>query len=137
MRTNGEENAQMGRIFAEKLNAATGPVAVLIPLRGVSILDGDGELFCDRESRPCLWRRSQSRLWKKASSSEEVDHNINDPAFCSRGDRAATGANCRESRRVMSEKKTFVQCADVKTQVFDWGRLNWLSEPLVTRGRAL
>ena len=32
----------------------------------------------------------------------------------------------------MSEKKTFVQCADVETQVFDWGRLNWLSEPLVT-----
>ena len=32
----------------------------------------------------------------------------------------------------MSEKKTFIQCADVETQVFDWGRLNWLSEPLVT-----
>ncbi|MYF90639.1 MAG: cupin, partial [Gemmatimonadetes bacterium] len=32
----------------------------------------------------------------------------------------------------MSEKKTFVQCADVETQIFDWGRLNWLSEPLVT-----
>ena len=32
----------------------------------------------------------------------------------------------------MSEKKTFVKCEDVETQVFDWGRLNWLSEPLVT-----
>ena len=37
----------------------------------------------------------------------------------------------------MSEKKTFVQCADVETQVFDWGRLNWLSEPAGDRGRAL
>lgn len=32
----------------------------------------------------------------------------------------------------MSEKKTFVQPADVETQVFDWGRLSWLSEPTVT-----
>ena len=32
----------------------------------------------------------------------------------------------------MAEKKTFVKCEDVDTQVFDWGRLNWLSEPLVT-----
>ena len=32
----------------------------------------------------------------------------------------------------MSEKKTFVTSDDVETQVFDWGRLNWLSEPLVT-----
>ena len=32
----------------------------------------------------------------------------------------------------MSEKKTFVTSDDVETQVFDWGRLSWLSEPLVT-----
>ena len=32
----------------------------------------------------------------------------------------------------MQEKMTFVQPEDVETQVFDWGKLNWLSEPLVT-----
>ena len=32
----------------------------------------------------------------------------------------------------MSEKRTFVQPADVETQVFDWGRLSWLSEPTIT-----
>ena len=33
----------------------------------------------------------------------------------------------------MSEaKRTFIQAEDVETQVFDWGRLNWLSEPTVT-----
>ncbi len=32
----------------------------------------------------------------------------------------------------MSEKRTFVQPEDVETQVFDWGRLSWLSEPTVT-----
>ena len=33
-----------------------------------------------------------------------------------------------------SERKlTFVEPADVETQVFGWGRLSWLSEPRVTR----
>ena len=32
----------------------------------------------------------------------------------------------------MSAKLTFVQPQDVETQVFDWGRLSWLSEPDVT-----
>ncbi|MCY3761706.1 MAG: cupin domain-containing protein, partial [Gemmatimonadetes bacterium] len=32
----------------------------------------------------------------------------------------------------MSRKLTFVQPEDVETQVFDWGRLWWLSEPNVT-----
>ena len=31
-----------------------------------------------------------------------------------------------------SEKLVFVEEADVETQVFDWGRLSWLSEPRVT-----
>jgi uncharacterized protein (UPF0261 family) len=39
MRTTPEENARMGEIFAEKLNAATGPVAVYIPLGGFSEID--------------------------------------------------------------------------------------------------
>ena len=31
-----------------------------------------------------------------------------------------------------SSKKAFVEEADVETQVFDWGKLWWLSEPRVT-----
>jgi oxalate decarboxylase/phosphoglucose isomerase-like protein (cupin superfamily) len=29
-------------------------------------------------------------------------------------------------------KKTFLKNEDVETQIFDWGRLSWLSEPRVT-----
>ncbi len=36
MRTNGDEMAELGRAFAERLNAASGPVRVLIPLEGYS-----------------------------------------------------------------------------------------------------
>tara|TARA_R110002095_G_scaffold133986_2_gene116281 strand:- start:2363 stop:3631 length:1269 start_codon:yes stop_codon:yes gene_type:complete len=50
MRTNIEENIRLGEIFARKANAAKGPVALLIPLRGFSLLDGDGESFCNRET---------------------------------------------------------------------------------------
>ena len=31
-----------------------------------------------------------------------------------------------------SARRNFVEPADVETQVFDWGRLSWLSEPRVT-----
>lgn len=30
-------------------------------------------------------------------------------------------------------KLTFVEQVDVETQVFEWGRLTWLSEPRVTK----
>jgi oxalate decarboxylase/phosphoglucose isomerase-like protein (cupin superfamily) len=33
--------------------------------------------------------------------------------------------------------KTFVEPKDVETQVFDWGRINWLSEPRVTGAKQI
>ncbi len=43
MRTNPEECAQLGRILAEKLNRYRGPVTVLLPLGGISVISPDGE----------------------------------------------------------------------------------------------
>jgi uncharacterized protein (UPF0261 family) len=83
MRTNAEENAEMGRIFAEKANAAKGPVAFLIPLRGVSILDGDGELFCDREADQAMFDAIKSGL-REDIEVVELDANINDPEFAAK-----------------------------------------------------
>lgn len=42
------ENKQLGEILAKKANAAKGPVAFLLPKKGISILDADGGIFCDR-----------------------------------------------------------------------------------------
>lgn len=83
MRTNAAENAQMGKIFAEKANQATGPVAFLIPLQGVSILDGDGELFCDREADQAFFAALKASL-NEAIPVCEIDHNINDSEFAAK-----------------------------------------------------
>ena len=83
MRTTAEENARMGKIFAEKANAACGPGAFLLPLGGVSILDGEGERFCDREADGALFAALKENL-KPTIRTEECDANINDPAFSDR-----------------------------------------------------
>jgi uncharacterized protein (UPF0261 family) len=83
MRTSVEENRRMGEVFATKLNAATGPVAVLIPLRGVSVLDGDGQPFCDREADRAMFQALKAGL-RPGIAFEEIDANINDPVFSSR-----------------------------------------------------
>ena len=80
MRTNVDENKRMGQVFAEKANAAKGPVAFLIPLRGVSILDGDGQPFCDRQADAALFEAIKTNV-RKEIPIVEVDANINDPEF--------------------------------------------------------
>ena len=83
MRTNAQENRRMGEIFAQKLNAATGPVAVLVPLRGVSVLDGDGQPFCDRDADRAMFQSLKAGL-RPGIPYEEIDANINDAAFSAR-----------------------------------------------------
>jgi uncharacterized protein (UPF0261 family) len=83
MRTNVEENHRLGEIFAEKANVATGPTAFLIPQRGVSILDGDGQPFCDRPADGAMFTALRERLHPKIPF-VELDANINDAVFSQR-----------------------------------------------------
>jgi uncharacterized protein (UPF0261 family) len=83
MRTNVEENQRMGKIFAEKANVAKGPVAFLIPLQGVSMLDGDGQPFCDRAADQAMFDAIKQNL-KPGIPVVESDHNINDPEFATK-----------------------------------------------------
>jgi uncharacterized protein (UPF0261 family) len=80
MRTNKEENEKMGRVFAEKANAAKGPVAFLIPLKGVSMLDADNQPFCDREADKAMFEAIKAYA-RKGIAIVEMDNNINDPEF--------------------------------------------------------
>ena len=83
MRTTVEENARMGRIFAEKLNAARGPARVLIPLRGFSMLDSPGERFWNPDADAAFTSALRAALRPEVAI-EELDANINDPQFADR-----------------------------------------------------
>lgn len=83
MRTTVEENRQMGEIFAQKANAATGPVAFLFPLKGVSMLDADGDRFCDRDADQAFFAAVRENVNDNVRV-EEIDANINDPEFSGR-----------------------------------------------------
>ncbi len=83
LRTNVEENERMGSVFAEKANQAEGPVAFLLPLQGVSILDGEGQPFCDREADAAIFNAIKTGV-KKDVPVYEIDANINDLEFSNR-----------------------------------------------------
>ena len=83
MRTTPEENAELGRIIAEKANAARGPVAILLPLRGVSQLDSPGGAFWWPEADVALYA-ALTRHARPDIPIIELDANINDPAFADR-----------------------------------------------------
>src|SRR5205823_13325962 len=55
MRTTPEENDQLGKEIAEKASAARGPTAVLVPLRGVSAIDREGQPFWWPEANRALF----------------------------------------------------------------------------------
>jgi len=79
MRTTPEENAEFGRIIAEKLNAATGPTTLALPLGGVSMLDDEGEDFHDPEADEALFDALRDGL--DDVELIEREENINDEEF--------------------------------------------------------
>lgn len=80
MRTNAVECAELGRILAEKVNAYTGPVTVLLPLRAISVISAVGKPFYDAEADEALFASIRQHL-KKAVPLVEVNAEINDRVF--------------------------------------------------------
>jgi uncharacterized protein (UPF0261 family) len=83
MRTSIEENRRIGGLIAETANRCAGPAVVLLPLRGVSMLDSQGAPFWDEEADHACFDAIRSGL-KQGISVIEVDGNINDPIFADR-----------------------------------------------------
>jgi uncharacterized protein (UPF0261 family) len=79
MRTTPEENARIGSAIARKLSAATGPVAILLPGRGVSAIDKEGQPFDDPLARRALHEAIRSGV--RGITVTELDLHINDPEF--------------------------------------------------------
>jgi uncharacterized protein (UPF0261 family) len=83
MRTTAEENARLGRIIAEKANAARGPVSIVLPLRGVSAIDAAGQPFYNPEADAALFEALRRHANNKVKIIE-MDAHINDPEFAAR-----------------------------------------------------
>jgi uncharacterized protein (UPF0261 family) len=80
MRTTAEESAELGRRIARKLSAATGPVALFLPLRGVSMIDAEGQPFHDPEADAALFAALREGLGENVELIE-LDCHVNDPEF--------------------------------------------------------
>ena len=80
MRTRPDENARMGQIFAEKLNRATAPVAVLVPMGGFSEIDFPGKPFWWPEADQAFVDALKINL-RPDIPLEISDKDVNDPEF--------------------------------------------------------
>ena len=83
MRTNVEENRIMGQMIAKAANESKGPVAILLPLKGVSMLDSPGGIYWDPEADRACYDTIKANV-KKGIRVIEMDNNVNDPAFAAK-----------------------------------------------------
>jgi uncharacterized protein (UPF0261 family) len=83
MRTNVAENIAIGRLIAAAANASTGPVAILLPWRGVSMLDSEGSAFWDPAADQACYSTIIAAL-RPGIPVIDMDVHINDPAFADR-----------------------------------------------------
>jgi uncharacterized protein (UPF0261 family) len=80
MRTNLEENAEMGEVFALKINKTKGRAAFLLPLRGLSRYDREGEIFWWPEADQTFFAALEKNIDKHIPI-EKIDCHINDEPF--------------------------------------------------------
>ena len=83
LRTNAEENKRIGEMIAAAANAATAPVAILIPLKGVSQLDSPGGAFWDPQADQACFEAIKRDL-RPGIPVIEMDNNVNDSEFADR-----------------------------------------------------
>jgi len=81
MRTTAAESAELGRRIAGKLNRATSPTVLFVPLGGVSAIDLEGQPFHDPEADAALFDALREAIDPAAVEVHELDANVNDPRF--------------------------------------------------------
>ncbi|MFF3562245.1 Tm-1-like ATP-binding domain-containing protein [Streptomyces sp. NPDC002574] len=81
IRTSAAECAALGRQVAEKLRAATGPSALLLPLRGLSTLGAPGGPYHDPSVDEVLFTALREGLRGSRVELAAYDTHLNDPDF--------------------------------------------------------
>jgi len=80
MRTTPAECEALGRMVAGKVNASRGPVSVLIPRRGISVISEQGGPFHDEHADAALFGAIEAGL-RPGIQCTALDCTINAPAF--------------------------------------------------------
>lgn len=82
MRSNAQELEAAAQRIAEQLNRARGPVRLLLPLGGLSMIDAPGRAFHDPAADAVLFDTLE-RLFVASDTHRllKLPHHINDPAF--------------------------------------------------------
>jgi len=80
VRLEPDEMAELGRIVAQRLNSARGPVCVVAPSRGFSLSDTEGNALWYPEADEAFLGTLEASL-RPEIPFERVDATVNDPAF--------------------------------------------------------
>ncbi|MBS7525283.1 Tm-1-like ATP-binding domain-containing protein [Fusibacter paucivorans] len=81
MRTTVTENEQLGKIIAEKLNMASGDTVLMLPLKGVSMIDAPEQAFYGPEEDKALFDTIRKNVNRDIVTLEEMQNHINDQVF--------------------------------------------------------
>ncbi len=90
MRTTPEENSRLGAIIAGKLNSSKGPVEVLLPLKGISVISAPGQPFHLPAADEALFTALKTGL-RRDIPVREFDCDINDARFAEAAARTLLG----------------------------------------------
>jgi uncharacterized protein (UPF0261 family) len=100
MRTTRDENRAIGEWMGARFNQMEGPVRLLLPEQGVSMLDAPGKAFCDPEADNALFESLERTVRQTGRRRiERVDANINDAKFVDAVVDAFSAINPRRERR--------------------------------------
>jgi len=80
MRTDGQENIELAKMIAIKLNFSVVPVTVLLPLKGLSQIDSEGGIFYQPKINRVLFD-SLKQLLNDHVKVVEIDAHINETFF--------------------------------------------------------
>lgn len=80
MRTTPAENDRLGKEIAEKASASRGPTTILVPLRGVSAIDKEGQPFWWPDADQALFQSIRNWIGPQVKLLE-LDLHINDAEF--------------------------------------------------------
>ena len=81
MRTTVEENKAVGTMLSSKWNQAQTDMTILLPAKGVSMIDGEGQPFEGAEERKALFDAIRAGITNEKVKIVEKDAHINDEEF--------------------------------------------------------